>query len=381
MDFLKKAKQTMKELEGDLNKATAQLGFGEKSHDGAQAAMTAQPASSNGTPTTSNINTPSTSVAPSTAGGDAPKTKLPLAIRKNVRDEFETKIPELEANLSSVLGQPWKINFDPGHLYTLADSRFAKESPGQMLTQYCQNATRGISDYVEKYGADGQSELYTIASSHIMTLGQTTNPKISYSGCEISGGVLRLVFAGKYLGSNLSTVCLELATAVNNAGLSSSPGGGAALDFDAKTSIKKDYEPAIGNVKAKIQSILGLPMLKLQPNFERNFAAIAAYPATGKQATTYPREWQKRFGGSTLKYFEELAPSLEGQGFAKDDMLQEGYQDAADKNEIGLRVVDKLQKCTYNECVFENGVLYIQTTPEYWTSNIRDAGARIMDLL
>lgn len=214
-----------------------------------------------------------------------------------------------------------------------------------------------------------------------MTLEQTTNPKISYSGCEISGGMLRLVFSGKYLGSNLSTVCLELATAVNNAGVSSSPGGGAALDFDAKTSIKKDYEPKIGNVKAKIQSILGLPMLELHPNFERNFAAIAAYTATGKQATTYPREWQKRFGASTLKYFEELAPSLEGQGFAKDDMLQEGYQEAADKNEIGLRIVDKLQKGTYNECVFENGVLYMQTTPEYWTTNIRDAGARIMDLL
>ena len=53
-----------------------------------------------------------------------------------VRDEFETKIPELEANLSSVLGQPWKIDFDPGHLHTLADTRFAKESLGQMCTQY-----------------------------------------------------------------------------------------------------------------------------------------------------------------------------------------------------------------------------------------------------
>ena len=214
-----------------------------------------------------------------------------------------------------------------------------------------------------------------------MTLEQTTNPKISYSGCEISGGMLRLVFSGKYLGSNLSTVCAELATAVNNAGVSTNAGGGAALDFDAKSSIKKDYEPEIANVKAKIQSILGLPMLELHPNFERNFAAIAAYTASGKQATTYPREWKKRIGGNTLMYFQGLISSLEGQGFAKDDMLQEGYQETADKNEIGLRIVDKLQKGTYNECVFENGVMYIQTTPQYWTTNIRDAGNRIMDLL
>ena len=85
MDFLKKAKQTMKDLEGDLNKATAQLGFGEKSHNGAQAPVAAEPASTistSSTPATSNINTPATSVAPSIAGGVAPKTKLPLAIRK-----------------------------------------------------------------------------------------------------------------------------------------------------------------------------------------------------------------------------------------------------------------------------------------------------------
>lgn len=379
MDFLKKAKQTMKELEGDLNKATAQLGFGDKSQNGAQVPVAVEPASSNSTPATSTINTPSTSVAPSTAGGDAPKTKLPLAIRKNVRDEFETKIPELEGNLSSVLGQPWKISFDPGHLYTLAEDRL--EKPGQMFTQYCQGATRGISDYIEQFGADGKSELNTLATSHTMTLEQTTNPKISYSGCEISGGMLRLVFPDKYLGSNINTVCAELATAVNNAGMSSNPEGGAALDFNAKNGIKKDYEPEIGNVKAKIQSILSLPMLELHPNFERNFAAIAAYTASGKQPTTYPREWQKKLGFHTFKYFESLVSSLEEQGFAKDDMLQEGYQETADKNEIGLRIVDKLQKGTYNECVFENGVMYIQTTPQYWTSNIRDAGAKIVDLL
>ena len=55
---------------------------------------------------------------------------------KLVRDQFESKLPELEAKLSSVLGQPWKINFDTGYLYTFADDRFSKESPGQMFTEY-----------------------------------------------------------------------------------------------------------------------------------------------------------------------------------------------------------------------------------------------------
>lgn len=69
----------------------------------------------------------------------------------------------------------------------------------------------------------------------------------------------------------------------------------STLDFDAKNMIKKDSEPQIGNVKGRIQSILGLRMLELHPNLDpnlqRNFAAVAAYTVSGKQATTYRREW------------------------------------------------------------------------------------------
>lgn len=214
-----------------------------------------------------------------------------------------------------------------------------------------------------------------------MTLALTTNPKISHSGCEIGDGMLRLCFTGKEIGFNLSTVCSELPTAVNDAGVSANPEGAASLDFDAKNGIKKDYEPKIEPVRAKIQSILGLPMLELHPNFEQNFAAIAAYVASGKKSTIFPREWQKRLGVETLRYFDLLADTLEGQGFAKDEMLQEGYQESLDKNEIGLRVVNKLEKGHYNECVFENGVLYMQTTPEWWTTNVRDCGSKIVDML
>ena len=62
-------------------------------------------------------------------------------------------------------------------------------------------------------------------------------------------------------------------------------------------------------------------------------------------------------------------------------MLQEKLLEAADRNEIGLRVVDRLQKGYHNECFFENGVMYIQTIPEYWTTYMRDAGSKIVDLL
>lgn len=174
----------------------------------------------------------------------------------------------------------------------------------------------------------------------------------------------------------------ELSTTINEAGVTSSAGGaGAALDFNAKNGIRNDYEPHIAAIEARIASALATPVMTLHPNFETNFAKITAYVATGQQGTAYPREWQKRLGASTLKYFEEFANQLETLGFPKDDMLQEGFKDVVEKNEVGLRVVEKLEKGYYNECVFEGGVCYMQTTPKFWTTNIRDTGAKIVDLL
>ena len=72
MDFLKKAKASLKDLEGDLNRATSSLGLGNKE----------EPASTNTTAASTAMNTPATSVAPSVAA-EGPKTKLPLAVRKN----------------------------------------------------------------------------------------------------------------------------------------------------------------------------------------------------------------------------------------------------------------------------------------------------------
>jgi len=77
MDFLKKAKAQLEEAQADLTKAAASMGLGDKKASTSTSSSVAGPPSSNSTP----IDTPATSVAPSTV--EAPKAKLPLAIRKN----------------------------------------------------------------------------------------------------------------------------------------------------------------------------------------------------------------------------------------------------------------------------------------------------------
>ena len=207
----------------------------------------------------------------------------------------------------------------------------------------------------------------------------TSKPGITYTGCEIVGGALRILFVKGYLGTNVGDSLDNLSEAVNQAGTS---GDDASLDFNARSSIKNDYEPKIDIVKAKFQKILALPTIDLEPNFEHNYAAIAAYTKSGKQSNTYPCEWQKSLGRFTLDYFSGFVEVMENKGFGDDEMVQEGFKDAVEKNQVALRIVDKLAKGKgYNECVIENGILYIQTTAENWATNVNDPAYELMDIL
>lgn len=62
-------------------------------------------------------------------------------------------------------------------------------------------------------------------------------------------------------------------------------------------------------------------------------------------------------------------------------MLQEGFQESVDKNEVAFHVVPKLEKENYNELIIKDGVANLQTTPEYFWSNMDDTGKKILDLL
>jgi hypothetical protein len=69
--------------------------------------------------------------------------------------------------------------------------------------------------------------------------------------------------------------------------------------------------------------------------------------------------------------------------FGEDEMLQEGLLEALEKKEIAIRVVDKLtdDKSTYNGCTIDDGVLYIETLPNYWETNTGDACYKLLDIL
>ena len=242
-----------------------------------------------------------------------------------------------------------------------------------------EGALKSIERFVDRNGEDGKSELNALASSHTIAMDVTSKPGISYTGCEIASGVLRILFVKDCLGTNVTDSLKSLSEAVNDAGTSSDD---TSLDFNARSGIKIDYEPKIGDVQAKFQKILATPIFDIEPNFEPNYAAIKAFAKIRKQSDSYRRDWQKSLGRFTLDYFHDFAEVMENEGFGDDEMIQEGFKESVEKNQIALRIVGKLSKDNYyNEPVIENGVLYIQTTAENWAANVGDPAYKLTEIL
>lgn len=62
-----------------------------------------------------------------------PVEKLPLAVRKNIRDDWENNRADFEKQISEVLGTSWTIDIQPNAIYAYAKESYAKDSLGSLL--------------------------------------------------------------------------------------------------------------------------------------------------------------------------------------------------------------------------------------------------------
>lgn len=243
-----------------------------------------------------------------------------------------------------------------------------------MPCRYFNRAAENLEIYVQRYEDDGKTTLNHLASTHQVTIAKDTEKKHGTCGCDVKDGQLRILFGDKCLGFNTSdaTEVDRLGKAVNDA---EAAGGASALNLDARNSISKEYDTEIGETQEKARKSLNLPTLKFAPDFEHNFAELTKI---GDKAS---RDWAKSLGSTSLSYYNGFVDQLERQKFVGDDMLQEGFAESVSKGEVGLRIVPKLVKGSYNEVVIDDGVCYIQTTPDNWACNTNDAAEGLLDLL
>ncbi|KAL0568175.1 hypothetical protein V5O48_013812 [Marasmius crinis-equi] len=293
-----------------------------------------------------------------------PIEKLPLAVRKDVRDNYEAKKVELEQEISKVLGVAFKANLNTNEIW--AYNTDDRASAGGVLFRYVDGFLTCLKEYLNTYGDDGKDHFNNAVSKselqvHVNPLGDKA-PTID---CTVNEGVFVVLFHHQKLGYNQSHIREELLKAVENA-----PREG--LSVRAKQSIKDKYDECIDELRDDIAEMLAMPELIIEPSFEENYKAL--------KAAKTEDSWEETFGRGTYAYFEGLKDQLARQGFKGDEMLQEGVAEMATEKKIVFQVVSKTAK-EYNEIVLDGGVIYLRTTPAKWWVNVAGAGEGLVDML
>ncbi|OCK83715.1 hypothetical protein K432DRAFT_290480 [Lepidopterella palustris CBS 459.81] len=301
-----------------------------------------------------------------------PIEKLPLAVRRNVRDEYESKRADYEEQITTLMGTAWKIDINPNAIWIYAeDNSYGKNSLGECLSSYVKDAIYSLKYFLEKHGVAGKDEVNAACPKHTLTLEFDESGKISYCGCDVHDGNLRILFQENNLGTNISYALQDLDKAISDVMVN------PAISYLARHSIADEWEKGAADLQKKIGTQLANDKIILTPNSEAVWAALK----NEKCVSDNRADWEKALGYMVMEYFKGLLWTLEYEKFASDDMLQEGFAEAVPKGEVKMRIVKKLVQGSYNECVIEDGVLYLQTTPENWGTNCSDIASKIVDIL
>ncbi|KAJ8091743.1 hypothetical protein PM082_020978 [Marasmius tenuissimus] len=295
----------------------------------------------------------------------APIEKLPLAVRKDLRDSYEVQKEDWEKTISDLLGVSFKLNMNANEVWAYnTDSN--NTGAGRLLAGYVEGFIYCLKRFVETYEDEGKAHFNAAIAESELKLGvDPLGDDAPYIGCTVKDGSLWILFQHTSLGSNQNYVYDALLAAIEAA-----PREG--LSLRAKHSIAESWEEKIDDLKEQLVAVTGISDLILEPHFEENYKALK-----GSQSDD---RWEESFGRATFDYFENFKDNLIRQGFKGDDMLQEGLQDSVTSKKFLLQVVPKI-KAYYNEVIVEDGAACIQTTPENWWTNVSQTGEGFINLL
>ncbi|KAG6854500.1 hypothetical protein C0991_006102 [Blastosporella zonata] len=275
--------------------------------------------------------------------------KLGLAIRKDIRDKYESEKDELEAAIGKLLGVSFHVEINANEVLAYNPEN-SNSSVGAMLKRYVEGFISALKWYLDKFGDEGKVHFNDAVTKSELTVNvNELGDKGDTISADVKDGVFRILFHQDKLGynqNNLNEFLLKAIESVPRAGFS----------IVAKTSIEEHFKSEIDEVQAEIGEILAMRDVVLDPNFEENYAALSVKP---------DQKWHVNFGLVTLAYFKNgLKSQLINQKFKGDDMLQEGLAELLSSKTFKVRVV-KTTKTTI-ETVLENGVVYFQVSLTKW---------------
>ncbi|KAJ6591467.1 hypothetical protein DFH09DRAFT_176053 [Mycena vulgaris] len=281
-------------------------------------------------------------VKPAAWAPKPPVAKLPLAVRKDIRDNFDAKKEDFQTRIKELVGTDFTININAAEVWAYAEE--GNTSAGTCFSGYVEGFISALKTFMTKFDENGKSFFNEAVTQSELTL--AVNPlgdKGETITSEVKDGVYRILFRHDRLGYNQSWLDDTMLPAIESA-----PREGFSLS--AKNSIENDYDGEIDEVRAEINTLVGAEVT-LDPNFEEIYKALS---------TLKENDWQARIGATVLGYFKGIKYQLEYQGFKDDDMLQEGLQEVVETKTFKVRVVPKTKSTI--ETVIEDGVVYIQVS-------------------
>jgi hypothetical protein len=221
------------------------------------------------------------------------------------------------------------------------------------IHSYVKGFVRNLETYLQVYGEEGKTELNALCINHSIILEAANIDQDS--GCNVKDGNIRIIYREKRFGVNIySSSVYKVADAVNIAPLPTSYN--PQMSFYAKQSVRLQYGTQIEEIRLKAAIILNIPFIKFTPDFEQIYGQIKDI-RNAMHASSY---WEEQLGRNRLSYYKDAFLDVLSRDFAGDQYLVEAFQESVSKNEISLRIVDKVQGYNRFEGVIEDGILYIQ---------------------
>ena len=307
--------------------------------------------------------------------------KLPLAIRKEVRDNEEKKT-KLLADATTIVGSPVTYNFDLDATYAALEGSSYQARFVPLSLQYLENAIKAVDkaykDALVKADFDSAWTTHNVALVILPSAkaleelkADKTTVGSSYFRLRLLNGELQVLTDKAYFASNLSDIGhLDLTPIASHAASQSSAPGSSAEELPLEIRKKlRDTQPKVDASLAAIRKLKGLE----DASFDAEAMAHVCYPLLkdGKTpATTFGPE-------AFPQYLDALCALLTKQW--KDDMVSEALLEewkAPHKIELQPEVdLEKEQgkivkEGKYNAIKLEGGKLIMVQGKGMWRSNM-----------
>lgn len=308
-----------------------------------------------------------------------PVEKLPLASRKNIRDEYEAQASEITKTISNLLKEPYKVEVDFNLFYAhgvAADNSWIKSSPGAAAINYLES----LVSYLKRYTEEGEytdaiQTFNELVPERRITLQPDEN--ISYSGCRVKDGVFEITYKSGGPGVNVDYACQDLAETLDKALAEKDP---HALPTIAKRSIRDDWDKEKDNVTKTVKDELLGADVKLLADYDAIWKTIAE--AKKVDSSIDLKSIAHNFGKTIYDYFDGFASQVKYK-IKKDDMVVEGFMEATSTGEIWIEVAPQgtSLKNSYHEIEFKDGKFILRTVPGNWGTNSWSVTEGMIDLL